>query len=58
MADERQCKFCGTIFSSVACPQCEKQHEEFSKSDHGGFTGKRKGRPTLDIQEGNWEEWH
>lgn len=56
-AEQQQCRYCCHIFSGDWCPKCEDAHAKFSRSDRGGDYGRKFGAPSLDMQEGNWEEW-
>jgi hypothetical protein len=51
------CDYCWTPYTNKICPHCEKEHKRIGKMNVGvdTFSGK-KGRPTLDIQEGNREQ--
>lgn len=52
----RRCKKCKELVTDPDnCANCENR-DEF-RSFRTPANGKR-GSPTLDIQEGNWEEWH
>jgi len=53
-----QCKFCCHIFAGDLCPRCESAHQKASKLPPVPNIGHRKGAASLDMQEGNWEEWH
>jgi len=53
-----QCKFCLTIYHGDFCHKCSAAHKKASKLPPIGSCGSKKGSSSLDMQEGNWEEWH
>jgi hypothetical protein len=52
------CDYCWTPYQTKVCPHCEKEHKRIGGMNVGvdTFSGK-KGRPTLDVQEGNREQF-
>ena len=57
-AKDSQCGHCCNIFAGEFCPRCESAHAKASKISVVGSKGRKSGASTLDMQEGNWEEWH
>lgn len=52
----RTCKYCySVVLGDGECPQCAKEHAKHMHRDWP--TNTRRGRPTLDVQEGNREEY-
>ena len=50
------CRYCWTPYETDRCPTCEKDHLDAIKRPAKGSTGRKAGRPYLDIQEGNSSE--
>ncbi|QDP53988.1 MAG: hypothetical protein GOVbin2937_65 [Prokaryotic dsDNA virus sp.] len=57
----RQCRYCCTIFSADECPTCAEVHASGKRTHPPHFIpkdgGTKRGAVSLDVQEGNWEEW-
>lgn len=52
----RVCRWCySTVIGGGECLSCKDDHAR--KIHRGFFVGGKKGRPTLDVQEGNREEY-
>ncbi len=50
------CNFCWTPYETERCPTCEADHQQAIKRMSVASVGRKKGRPTLDVQEGNRHE--
>lgn len=51
------CDFCWTPYQTDRCPECKAEHERAINRLSPASTGHKKGRPTLDVQEGNRHEY-
>lgn len=47
------CRYCWTPYETDRCPKCEKDHLDAIRRPAKGSLGHKRGRPFLDIQEGN-----
>ena len=50
------CRYCWTPYEADRCPKCEEEHRRVSALPAKGSAGRKRGRPTIDIQEGNRNE--
>ena len=50
------CDYCWTPYQTATCPTCEKEHQRAVQRMSVASVGHKKGRPTLDVQEGNRHE--
>jgi hypothetical protein len=52
------CDYCWTPYQEDACPVCAKEHKRIGgmPSISHNADGHKKGKPTLDVQEGNRHE--
>lgn len=48
----------GAIHESTHEPRCKRCQGIRDATGYRWPTDGQRGAPTLDIQEGNWEEWH
>ena len=53
------CDYCWTPYQSAACPVCERDHKRIGNMPPHIFraSGRKRGSPTLDVQEGNRHEY-
>lgn len=54
----RSCTICLHFYEGEygECPKCDEAHKKSAK--HSVFSGgsRKHGKPTLDVQEGNWDD--
>ena len=51
------CDYCWTPYQTATCETCEKEHQKAIRRMAVASVGHKKGRPTLDVQEGNRHEY-
>lgn len=59
MSRYRRCKTCRElVVDPDNCANCANRCDDLSYGPRRHVTDGKRGCPTLDVQEGNWEEWH
>lgn len=53
----RTCRYCYSSIGEGQCPNCVKKAVDVVNLTVVGSSGRKKGAPKLDIQEGNREEY-